>query len=90
MRIFMAAAIAALQSDAAAGQTYDVGGGERLTYREMIGRIFDETQIGQQISNFRSIVESQPGRNLQRNLLPSHREFQFARHRVDSIENCDV
>ena len=40
-----AAAIAALQSDAAAGQTYDVGGGERLTYREMIGRIFDALEM---------------------------------------------
>lgn len=36
-----AVAIAALQSDAAACQSYDVGGGERLAYREMIGRIFD-------------------------------------------------
>ena len=36
-----AAAIAALQSEAAAGRSYDVGGGERLAYREMIGRIFD-------------------------------------------------
>ena len=36
-----AAAIAALGTPAAAGKTYDVGGGETLAYREMIGRIFD-------------------------------------------------
>lgn len=35
------AALAVLESDMAAGKRYDVGGGERLPYREMIGRIFD-------------------------------------------------
>lgn len=36
-----AAALTALETSAAAGRCYDVGGGERLPYREMIGRIFD-------------------------------------------------
>lgn len=36
-----AAALAALAEPAAVGRHYDVGGGETLTYREMIGRIFD-------------------------------------------------
>lgn len=36
-----AAAITAMQTDAAVRQCYDVGGGEQLAYREMIGRIFD-------------------------------------------------
>lgn len=36
-----AAALAALVTPAAAGRHYDVGGGETLPYREMIGRIFD-------------------------------------------------
>ena len=40
-----AAAIAALQSDRAVGRSYDVGGGERLAYREMIGRIFDTLNL---------------------------------------------
>ena len=34
-------AIAALQKGAATRLSYDVGGGEQLAYREMIGRIFD-------------------------------------------------
>ena len=34
-------AIAALQKGAATRRSYDVGGGEQLAYREMIGRIFD-------------------------------------------------
>lgn len=36
-----AAALAALESPAAAGRSYELGGGEVLGYREMIGRIFD-------------------------------------------------
>jgi len=36
-----AAALAALITPAAVGRHYDVGGGETLPYREMIGRIFD-------------------------------------------------
>ena len=36
-----AAAIAALEAPATAGRAYNLGGGETLTYREMIGRIFD-------------------------------------------------
>lgn len=36
-----AAALAALESPAAAGRVYELGGGEVLGYREMIGRIFD-------------------------------------------------
>ena len=36
-----AAALAALAAPAAAGRTYELGGGEVLGYREMIGRIFD-------------------------------------------------
>ena len=39
------AAVTAIQSDAAAGRFYDVGGGERLIYREMIGRIFDALNL---------------------------------------------
>lgn len=35
------AALTALTAPAGAGQCYDVGGGERLPYREMIGRVFD-------------------------------------------------
>ena len=36
-----AVALTALVSPIADGKRYDVGGGERLAYREMIGRIFD-------------------------------------------------
>lgn len=36
-----AAALAVLDTPAAAGKCYEVGGGERLVYREMIGRLFD-------------------------------------------------
>ncbi|MEX2616677.1 MAG: NAD-dependent epimerase/dehydratase family protein [Alphaproteobacteria bacterium] len=36
-----AAALAVLNAPAAAGKCYEVGGGERLVYREMIGRLFD-------------------------------------------------
>jgi nucleoside-diphosphate-sugar epimerase len=36
-----AAALAALAAPAAAGRSYELGGGEVLNYREMIGRIFD-------------------------------------------------
>lgn len=36
-----AVALKALETPGAAGKCYDVGGGERLAYREMIGRIFD-------------------------------------------------
>jgi len=36
-----AVALAALVSPVAGDKCYEVGGGERLTYREMIGRIFD-------------------------------------------------
>ncbi len=36
-----AAALAALDCDAAAGKNYALGGGETLAYRDMIGRIFD-------------------------------------------------
>lgn len=35
------AALVALATDAAKGKCYDVGGGERIAYRDMIGRIFD-------------------------------------------------
>lgn len=38
-------ALAALESPVAAGKRYEVGGGERLAYREMIGRIFDTLEI---------------------------------------------
>ena len=40
-----AAAITAMQTDAAVRQCYDVGGGEQLAYREMIGRIFDALNL---------------------------------------------
>jgi len=36
-----AVALRAIDEPSAAGKTYDVGGGETLAYREMIGRIFD-------------------------------------------------
>ncbi len=36
-----AAALAALETPAAAGRSYELGGGEVLAYKEMIGRIFD-------------------------------------------------
>ena len=36
-----AAALAALDCDAAVGRSYALGGGETLAYRDMIGRIFD-------------------------------------------------
>ncbi len=36
-----AGAIAALDTDGAAGRDYALGGGETLTYRDMIGRIFE-------------------------------------------------
>ncbi len=35
------AALAALNTAASSGKRYDVGGGEKLPYRDMIGRIFD-------------------------------------------------
>ncbi len=40
-----AVALKALQTPKAVGQRYDVGGGEVLPYREMIGRIFDALGI---------------------------------------------
>ena len=39
------AALAALRVAGASGKRYDVGGGERLPYREMIGRIFDVLEM---------------------------------------------
>ncbi len=39
------AALTALRVPAAAGRHYDVGGGETLAYREMVGRIFDVLQL---------------------------------------------
>jgi nucleoside-diphosphate-sugar epimerase len=38
-------AVAAASSPAAANQTYSLPGGETLTYREMVGRIFDGLQM---------------------------------------------
>ncbi len=40
-----AVAMTALCAPEAAGKIYDVGGGERIPYREMIGRIFDVLEI---------------------------------------------
>jgi len=40
-----AAALAALSVTKASGKRYDVGGGERLPYREMISRIFDALEL---------------------------------------------
>jgi hypothetical protein len=39
------AALAALNVEKASGKSYEVGGGERLPYREMISRIFDALEL---------------------------------------------